>query len=138
MKNGLSNVPVSLNYHRHRGRGNTRVSLSAGNLGSDHFVFVYNENTHIGAVAIAEYDATHKRASTSVISALGHKDDSVAYQAAHDVCKASRRTASATAGIHKNNANENEIMRLVKNANALIDNYCQHLLEGESKVIGDS
>ena len=39
-----------------KGQGRTKVNLSAYNMGTDLIVCIYNENAHIGAVAVGEYD----------------------------------------------------------------------------------
>ena len=65
-----------------RGEGRVGVSLSSQYLGDDLLVCVYNENAHIGAVAVGEYDHRQGRTSTSVITRLGHKDDVIARKAA--------------------------------------------------------
>ena len=41
------------------------------------------DDAHIGAVALGEYDYKEQRASTSVVTRLGHKDDILAKKAAH-------------------------------------------------------
>ena len=60
-------------YESTRGEGRTKVSLLAYRMASDLVLCIYNENAHIGAVAVGEYDHNEKRASTSVITRLGHK-----------------------------------------------------------------
>ena len=46
-------------YALSRGRGRTKVSLQAQSFGSDLVLLIYNENAHIGAVAVGEYDFEH-------------------------------------------------------------------------------
>jgi hypothetical protein len=43
-------------YEITKGEGRTKVSLLAHYIGSDPVVYIHNENAHIGAVAIGEYD----------------------------------------------------------------------------------
>ncbi|MDP2932103.1 MAG: hypothetical protein Q8O05_06385, partial [Chloroflexota bacterium] len=69
------------------GEGRTRISLSAYRMGADLVVFIYNDYAHIGAVAVAEYDHKEGRASCSLITRLGHKDDAVAQKAAYLISK---------------------------------------------------
>ncbi|MEE8413859.1 MAG: hypothetical protein V3R96_04845, partial [Dehalococcoidales bacterium] len=73
------------------GEGRTRVTLSSKSLGDDITVFIYNENAHIGAVAVGEYDHNEKRASTSVITRPGHKDDAIALKAAYLISRKTKR-----------------------------------------------
>jgi hypothetical protein len=65
------------------GKGRTKVSLSAQRMGRDLIVYLFNEQAHLGAIAVADYSKDENRASTSVITRLGHKDDAVASNAAH-------------------------------------------------------
>ena len=74
------------------GEGRAKVNLLAYGVGSDLIVCIYNENAHIGAVALGEYDHKEKRASCSVITRLGHKDDTVAVEAAHSLSWGIRMT----------------------------------------------
>jgi hypothetical protein len=96
-------------YEITRGEGSTKVSLPAHHMGNDLIVYLYNENAHIGAVAIGEYERKEKGASTSVIAWLGHRDDVVAQKAAHPVSKSTRKPVCVIAGIHVDNISEMEI-----------------------------
>lgn len=87
-------------YDSARGEGRTKVSLSAFHMGSDLLICIYNENAHIGAVALGEYDHRTQRTSTSVITRLGHKDDVVAQKAAYSISKHTERPVCAIVGIH--------------------------------------
>lgn len=69
------------------GKGRNKVNLLANNLGNDLVAYIYNVKAHIGAVAVGEYDFEHKRASVSVITRLGHKDDALAQRAAYLISK---------------------------------------------------
>jgi hypothetical protein len=102
------------------GKGRTKVSLWAFHTGEDVIVCIYNENAHIGAVAVAEYDHKEQRVSTSVITRLGHKDDVVAQKAAYSISKHTKRPVCVIAGIHINNITEEEIERVLENVNSLI------------------
>ena len=90
-------------YELTRGEGRTKVSLSAHHMGNDLIVFIYNINAHLGAVAVGEYDHHQKRASTSVFTRLGHKDDTIAQKAAYLISKSTKRPACVVAGIHLDN-----------------------------------
>jgi hypothetical protein len=74
-----------------KGEGRTRVSLWAFHTGEDVIVCIHNENAHIGAVAVAEYDHKRQRVSTSVITRSGHKDDVVAQKAAYSISKHTKK-----------------------------------------------
>lgn len=92
-------------------------------MGNDLVVCIYNENAHIGAVAVGEYDYKEQRASTSVITRLGHRDDVVAQKAARLISKSTKKPVCVVAGIHIGNITTEEIEQILKNANSLIDDF---------------
>ncbi len=105
------------------GEGRTRVTLSSKSLGDDITVFIYNENAHIGAVAVGEYDHNEKRASTSVITRPGHKDDAIALKAAYLISRKTKRPSCVIAGIHLDDITEQEIRELLENADSLVKGF---------------
>jgi hypothetical protein len=117
-------------YELSTGKGRTRVSLLAYYVGSDLIVCIYNENAHIGAVALGEYDHQEKRASCSVITRLGHKDDVVAQEAAHSISKRTRKPVCVVVGIHLDKIIASEIDGILENAGSLVARLCAALEEG--------
>ena len=117
-------------YELTAGEGRTRVSLLAYHMGSDLVVCIYNENAHIGAVALGEYDHKEKRASCSVITRLGHKDDVVAQEATHSIAKRTKRAVSVVVGIHLDKITATEIDGILENARSLIAQLCAALEGG--------
>jgi hypothetical protein len=115
-------------YRLNRGRGRTKVSLWANSFGSDLVVFVYNENAHIGAVAVGEYDHVHERASVSLITRLGHKDDAIAQSAAYLISKSSHKPVCVIAGVHLDDITAEEIQKLVENANLLAETFVKSIV----------
>jgi gallate decarboxylase subunit D len=105
------------------GDGRARVSLSTQWIGKDLIVCLFNENGHIGAVAVADYCRAENRASTSVMTRLGHKDDSVAYRAAHDLCKQLQKPVCVIAGIHLDNITSEEISQITQNCDKLVRKF---------------
>lgn len=115
-------------YRSNRGKGRTKVSLWANTFGSDLVVFVYNKNAHIGAVAVGEYDHIHKRASVSLITRLGHKDDAIAQRAAYLISQSSHQPVCVISGIHLDDITVEEIEKLVANANLLVETFIKALV----------
>lgn len=111
-----------------KGRGRTRVSLQVHSLGGDLVVFIYNRNAHIGAVAVGEWDREHNRASVSLVTRLGHKDDAVAQRAAYMLSKALQKPVCAVAGIHLDDITLPEIKKLVQNAADLVTSYLKTMI----------
>ncbi len=112
------------------GKGRTRVSISAKWIGEDLIVFLYNRQQHLGAVAVADYSCEENRASTSVITRLGHKDDSIAYVAASKLCKQIRKPVCAIAGIHLDDIAKEEIAQIAMNCDILVEKISRQLLVG--------
>lgn len=106
-----------------KGEGRTRVYLQASNIGDDLVVSIYNENAHLGVVAVGEYDHEHQRASVSVITRLGHKDDAVAREAAHLISKSVKGPVCVIAGIHLDNITPEEIDKILGNAIGAVEEF---------------
>lgn len=113
-------------YEITRGEGRTRLTLSARSLGDDFALFIYNENAHIGAVAVGEYDHEEKRASTSVITRHGHKDDAIALKAAYLVSRKTKRPSCVIVGVHLDDITEEEIQEFLANADSLVEDFLRH------------
>ena len=111
------------------GEGRTRVTLSADYLDKDLVIFIYNDNAHIGAVAVAEYDDESGRTSTSLITRRGHKDDVVAQRTAYLVTKNTKKTSCVITGIHVDDITEAEINEIVSN----VEKLSNELVERELK-----
>jgi len=107
----------------HEGVGRTRVGMSVNRIGEDLIVCLFNEAGHIGAVAVAEYCEKENRASVSVITRFGHKEDSLASDAAHKLCKAVRRPVCVIAGIHLDNITNDEIAEILGNCEKLVISF---------------
>jgi gallate decarboxylase subunit D len=114
------------------GAGRTRASLTTNSIGKDLVVHLFNEQGHIGAVALADYSHQDNRPSTSVITRLGHKDDSVAYSAAHKLCKRFKQPVCVIAGIHLDDITEAEIAEIMGNCDKLIDELIARLISPAS------
>jgi len=117
------NKPLQLD----EGAGRTKVSLSAQAVGDDLMVRLSNRQEHIGAVALSEYNHGEKRASTSVLTRFGHRDDTIASMAAYEICRRFKRPVCAIAGIHVDNITKEEIEQIVKNCSTLINRYIKSL-----------
>jgi len=114
-------------YELSAGKGRTKVNLLAYYVGSDLIVCIYNENAHIGAVAVGEYDYKEDRASCSVITRLGHRDDVIAQEAAHFIAKRTKGSVCVVAGIHLNKIATAEIDSILENARSLVAKLCTDL-----------
>jgi len=105
------------------GEGRAKVCLSAHYLGDNLIIYIFNENAHIGAVAVGEYDQKEKRTSVSVTTRLGHKDDVVAQSAAHSISKFIKKAVCVVVGIHVDKITKGEIADILENADRLVDEF---------------
>ena len=110
-------------YELTRGKGRTRVNLVASDMGDDLIVSIHNENAHIGAVAIGEYDHEEGRASVSVITRLGHKDDAIAQKAAYLISKSTKRPVCVIAGVHLDDITREEIDKILENSTEAVEEF---------------
>ena len=116
-------------WHLEKGEGRTRIFLTGWRLGNDLLVCLYNQNSHLGAIAVGEYDHEEGRASSSVITLRGHRDDEIAKREAHKIARHTKGKACVIAGIHLDNITEQEIAEIVENAHELVDELLPGLSE---------
>lgn len=112
-------------YKLSAGVGRTKINLSARYMGDDLVVFIHNEQAHIGAVAIADYDRDKDRVSISVVTRLGHRDDVVAQKAAYRIGKHTKKPVCVIAGIHLDKITKEEIEQIVGNSHKLVIRFLQ-------------
>ena len=86
-------------------------------VGTDLLCRIHGGETHVGAVALAEWKAG--RASTSCLVASGHREDKIAIHSAHKLCGASRRQVVGLCGIHFDGITKNDIDEISQSAFAL-------------------
>jgi len=104
-----------IEYELTEGKGRARVNVTVNGMGSDLVVRIFNQDAHIGAVALGDYDHEHERASVSVVTRLGHKDDALAKEAAYLLSKSTRRPVCVIAGVHLDNITGAEIDKILAN-----------------------
>jgi FixJ family two-component response regulator len=110
-----------IEYELTKGKGRARVDFAVNSMGSDLVVRIYNQDAHIGAVAVGDYDHEHERASISLVTRLGHKDDALAKEAAYLLSKSMRRPICVIAGVHLDNITGAEIDKILANTKAAIN-----------------
>ena len=116
-----------MDYSFTAGKERTKVNLQATAMGDGLVVRIFNENAHIGAVSIGEYDFSNHRASVSVMTRLGHKDDVVAQKAAHSISKLTRKTVCVVTGIHLDNITTDEMAQILKYSDLLVIELVNHI-----------
>jgi hypothetical protein len=85
---------------------------------------------HVGAVAVGNFDSISGRASSSVITAPGHREDELALRGARDLSEASRSTTVFIVGIHLDSITKKEIGEIVSVSKEMIDELSGILREG--------
>lgn len=115
--------------------GNNRTEIRAVVVSVDRGVNLYiggGEEPHIGTVVICEprlslrNDGTYS-CTTSVHNFLGHKDDLLAVPIAEALCKQLRKPVVITAGIHIDNASQDEIAEFMENIPLLTEKLLEVL-----------
>jgi hypothetical protein len=108
------------------GEGKFDLNASVFEVGQDLVVIIWGgERPHIGAVALAQPRKSLKNAeitsaTASVLSILGHKEDTVVKTVSERLACASNRPVAVTAGMHWDDIQESEIEQILKNVEKLI------------------
>jgi hypothetical protein len=115
------------------GEGRLRVAATALRVGPDLVVAIWGGSApHVGAVALALprpslRDPNVTSATSSVLTLLGHKDDTVAREAAERLAAARKCPVVVTAGLHVDGATEGDLAALVANTRACVEQLLQTL-----------
>lgn len=107
--------------------GKVQLLLKGEPVGNDMFFVLSGGREHIGAVALGIYDRESRRASSSVTSAPGHREDEIALRGARKISAATQSTTVFMAGIHVDNITVDEIQTIVKASEAMIDEIIEIL-----------
>ncbi|HOW14454.1 hypothetical protein [Methanosarcina sp.] len=99
------------------------ITLEAKKLGEDYLLTLTGGKEHAGAVAVGLFDEKSGRASSSVISLPGHREEQLALDSAKRVSKATGKTAVVVAGIHVDNISLEEIKEIVSAAEEMLGNF---------------
>lgn len=103
--------------------GSIEISLEAKRIGDDYLLNLTGGREHIGAVGIGHFDEKSQRASSSVVTMPGHREEQLALQGARQVSRATKKTTVFVAGIHQDNIAPEEIKDLVSTAEEMIADF---------------
>jgi hypothetical protein len=106
-----------------RNAGSIEIILEANKIGDDYLLTLTGGKEHIGAVAIGFYDEMSQRASSSVLTLPGHREEQLALQGARQVTRATKKTTVFVAGIHQDNISPEEIRDIVSVAGEMVENF---------------
>jgi hypothetical protein len=108
-------------------------------IGQDLLVAIWGgERPHIGAVAVAQprqslKDQRLTSATASVFCYPGHKDDTVAKEAAEKISSALKANVTVTVGIHWDDIDEAAIRCVVENSRHLVTMIIENITAKEVK-----
>ena len=103
--------------------GRTELILEHKQIGNDHVITLTGGEEHVGAVAVGLFDEKSGRASASVITLPGHRDDSIALDGAWRVSEVTKAATVFIVGIHLDNITKDEIDTIILASKQMTDNF---------------
>lgn len=99
------------------------ITLEVKKLGEDYLLTLTGGKEHAGAVSVGLFDEKSGRASSSVFTLPGHREEQLALDSARRVSKATGKTTVVVAGIHVDNISLEEIKEIVSTAEEMVENF---------------
>jgi hypothetical protein len=90
-------------------------------IGGDYSARLTGGRAHVGAVGVGNFDSISGRASSSVITTQGHREDELALLGARKLSESSHSTTVFIVGIHADNINKEEIKEIVSVSKEMIN-----------------
>lgn len=112
-----------------RDAGRAKLLLEWENMGEDYLVKLTGGAVHIGAAALGIFDIESGRASSSVLTVPGHREDEIVLIGARKLSEASRSSTMFLAGIHVDGINRKEIEEIVAVSKEMINELARILQE---------
>ena len=103
--------------------GKIEVTLEAKKIGEDYLLILTGGEEHVGAVAVGLFEEKSQRASSSVITMPGHREEYLALHGARQVSRATRKTSVFVVGIHQDNISPEEIMDIVSATEEMVESF---------------
>lgn len=114
-----------------RNVGKIEIVLEVKKIGEDYLLTLTGGEEHVGAVAVGLFEEKSQRASSSVITMPGHREEYLALQGARQVSKATKKTSVFVVGIHKDNLSPEEIRDIVSIAGEMVESFITFYKKGE-------
>jgi len=121
IKSKARDTGVGILFWTKRNVGNIEIMLNAKKIGNDYLVTLIGGRDHVGAVAIGLFDEKSQRASSSVITIPGHREEQLALKGARRVSIVTKKTTIFIAGIHKDNINQEDIINIISVACEMLE-----------------
>lgn len=99
------------------------IVLEVKKLGEDFLLTLTGGEEHAGAVAVGLFDEKSGRASSSVLTLPGHREEQLALDSAKRVSKATGKTSVVVVGIHVDNISLEEIKEIISTAEEMVGNF---------------
>lgn len=103
--------------------GGIDITLEAKKVGDDYLLTLTGGREHVGAVGVGHFDEKSRRASSSVLTMPGHREEQLALQGARQVSRATQKTTVFVAGIHQDDISPEEIKDVVSTAEMMIADF---------------
>jgi hypothetical protein len=100
--------------------GRIEIILEVKRIGNDYLLTLSGGREHIGAVGVGYFDEKSQRASSSVVTMPGHREEQLALQGSRQVSRATKRTTVFVAGIHQDNISPEEIKDAISAAEEMV------------------
>lgn len=107
--------------------GRVELVLEHKQVGSDHVLTLTGGEEHVGAVAVGLFDEKSGRASVSVISLPGHRDEGIALYGARRVSGVTKTATVFIVGIHLDNITKDEIEKIIVVSKQMTDQFIDSL-----------
>jgi hypothetical protein len=103
--------------------GKIEIVLDAKKIGEDYLLTLTGGEEHVGAVAAGLFDERSQRASSSVITMPGHREEYLALHGARQVSRATRKNSVFVVGIHQDDVSPEEIRDIVSAAGEMVESF---------------
>lgn len=110
-------------FHIKRKVGKIEIALDAKKIGEDYLLTLTGGEEHVGAVATGLFDEKSQRASSSVVTMPGHREEYLALHGAKQVSRATKRTSVLVVGIHQDNISPEEIRNIVSVSEEMVESF---------------
>lgn len=113
--------------------GKIEIVLDAKKVGEDYMLILTGGEEHVGAVAVGLFDEKSQRASSSVVTMPGHREEYLALDGARQVSRATKKNSVFVAGIHQNNISPEEIKDIISAAGEMVESFVAFYKKEEKK-----
>ncbi len=107
--------------------GRAELVLDQKQVGNDHVLTLTGGEGHVGAVAVGLFDEKSARASASVITLPGHRDEGIALDGARRVSEVTKAATVFIVGIHLDNITKDEIDKIIVASKQMTDKFIDSL-----------